>query len=79
MIVVRIKALDTIGKTKPSHAIELIAPFLSDDQIRFRVAAAFNLGRIGYNQAVHYLIKAASEDSSIVMKERLELFATNKS
>jgi HEAT repeat protein len=69
---VRIKALDTIGKIKPSDAIEIINPFLEDENIRVRVAAAFNLGRLADNQVIPYFIKKVlGDDDDDVRTEAL--------
>jgi HEAT repeat protein len=60
----RIKALDTIGTMKPSNAIDIITPYLSDNHIRVRVASVWNLGDIRDINAIPYIIKAAKEDPS---------------
>lgn len=60
----RIKALDTIGTMKPSNAIDIITPYLSDNHIRVRVASVCNLGDIRDINAIPYIIKAAKEDPS---------------
>ncbi|AFZ24520.1 HEAT repeat-containing protein [Cylindrospermum stagnale PCC 7417] len=60
----RIKALDTIGTMKPSNAIDLITPYLSDNHVRVRVASVWNLGDIRNINAIPHIIKAAKQDPS---------------
>lgn len=60
----RIQALDTIGTMKPTNALEIITPYLSDNNDRVRVAAVWNLGDIKDVNAVPYIIKTAKEDPS---------------
>jgi HEAT repeat protein len=58
----KIQALDTIGTMKPNNAIEIITPYLLDDNDKVRVAAVWNLGDIKDVNAVPYIIKVAKED-----------------
>ncbi|MBV6622392.1 MAG: HEAT repeat domain-containing protein [Rivularia sp. (in: Bacteria)] len=55
-------ALDKIGTLKPDNALEIIVPFLSDNNPQIRETAACNLGDIHDNRSIPYLIKLAKKD-----------------
>ncbi len=61
---IREAALDRIGELKPSNAVELIIPFLSDTDPEVRGTAACNLGLIHDNRAIPHLIMAIESDQS---------------
>lgn len=60
---IRENALDKIGALKPSNALDIILPFLSDVESEVRGTAACNLGEIGDSRAIPYLIHVARFDS----------------
>ena len=55
-------ALDKIGTLKPDNALELIVPFLFDNNPQIRETAACNLGDINYSRSVPYLIDLVKKD-----------------
>ncbi len=61
---IRENALDKIGTLKPSNALDIILPFLSDADHEVRGTAACNLGEIRDRRAVPYLINVARVDST---------------
>lgn len=60
---VREFALDEIGTLNPSNALEIICPFLSDEEAEVRASAACNLGEIQNEKAVPHLIRVARQDT----------------
>ncbi|MGB0385112.1 MAG: HEAT repeat domain-containing protein [Ardenticatenaceae bacterium] len=61
---VRESALDEIGTLKPANALEIIVPFLSDENAEVRETAACNLAEIEDEHAIGYLIQSARQDSA---------------
>ncbi len=51
---IRENALDKIGTLKPSNALDIILPFLSDLDPEVRGSAACNLGEIVYAALTYY-------------------------
>lgn len=70
---VRETALDEIGTLKPNNALELIVPFLSDENTYVRQTAACNLGEIQDERAICYLIQTACQDTD----EMVSYYALN--
>ena len=61
---IRELALDNLGTLKPDNAFNIILPYLLEQDIEVRSAAACNLGEIGDSKAIPYLIEIAKNDSS---------------
>ena len=57
-------ALDHIGTLKPPNALEIILPFLRDENEEVRGTAACNLGEIHDQRAVRHLIDMVGGESS---------------
>jgi HEAT repeat protein len=70
---VREAALDDIGTLKPSNALELIIPFLSDTNAEVRETAACNLGELQDERAIAPLIQSVRQEKH----EKVRFYALN--
>lgn len=59
---VRANAIDQIGTLNPPQALEMILPFLVDEDSSVRETAAFNLGEIHDDEAIAHLIRVFKEE-----------------
>ncbi len=57
-------ALDALGSTKPDNAFLLVLPFLFDPEPTVRESAMVNLGELGDERAIPYLLNSAYHETN---------------